>query len=302
MCPRRLLIAAALLALAACGRSSPPTTTAAPPTTTTTAPERLEFGPPVLRGQISDEAVAESSGLVASRRHPGRLWTHNDSDTPPVLYCVEPDGGSCGAWDVTGAGNVDWEDVAAGPGPVPGEHYLYVGDIGDNARSREEVVVYRVVEPAVAGGAPGGTTDTAAAIPLRYEDGPHDAESLLVHPVTGAIYVIVKDLAATGVYRAPPEGGTLTRVGVLGLGLFGLATGADVSPDGRRVAVCTPVGGFELTLERGADFDTIWDRTPVPVALPGRAQGEAIAYRLDGDALFVTSEGYPSPLYEIPRR
>jgi hypothetical protein len=37
------------------------------------------------------------------------------------------------------------------------------------------------------------------------------------------------------------------------------------------------------------------------VAFPGLDQGEGIAYRLDGDALFVSSEGSPSPLYEIPR-
>ena len=37
------------------------------------------------------------------------------------------------------------------------------------------------------------------------------------------------------------------------------------------------------------------------VTLPARDQGEAIAYRLDGDALLVTSEGYPSPLFEVPR-
>ncbi len=299
--------AAVALALAAggCGgTSSPnaPTTTA--PSPATTAAARLAFGPGVLRGEISDERVAESSGLVASRRHPGRLWTHNDSDQPAVLFCVEPDGGPCGGWTVDGATNVDWEDIAAGPGPDPAEHYLYVGDIGDNLRSRGSVVVYRVPEPAVpddATAAGGGTTAPVTALRLRYDDGPHDAESLAVHPDTGAIYLIVKDVGDSGVYRAGAGEDTLTRVGTLGLGLFGLATGADISPDGRRVAVCTPVSGFELTLDPGAEFDTIWDHPPAPVTLPGRPQGEAIAYRLDGDALLLTSEGYPSPLYEIPR-
>lgn len=304
---RRALAVTLALALsavtAACGTSSSPTgpsTTGEAPGSTAGAAARLAFGAPVLRGEIVDERVEESSGLVASRRHPGRLWTHNDSDTPAVLYCVEPDGRTCGGWTVTGADNVDWEDIAAGPGPDPAEHYLYVGDIGDNVRGRTDIVVYRVVEPTV-GDLVGGTTASATAIRLRYDDGPHDAESLAVHPDTGAIYVIVKDLTETGVYRVRAGGDTLTRVGTLGLGLFAFATGADISPDGRRVAVSTLGAGFEYTLDAGADFDTIWHLRPAPVTLPGRAQGESIAYRLDGDALFVTSEGSPSPLYEIPR-
>lgn len=38
-----------------------------------------------------------------------------------------------------------------GGGPVAGTPYLYAADIGDNARSRSEIVVYRVPEPAVTG-------------------------------------------------------------------------------------------------------------------------------------------------------
>ncbi len=310
-----LLLAVVTAMLATCGGSSPSpggsgslpaTTTVAGPTSG--AAGRSAFGPPVLLGEITDERVTESSGLVASRRHPGRLWTHNDSDNPPVLVCVEPDGGPCGGWTVDGAANVDWEDIAAGPGPVAGEHYLYVGDVGDNTVSRDDVVVYRVVEPTVpAPAGPGttggadGVTAPATALRLRYDDGPHDAESLMVHPTTGDLYVITKAIGDTRVYKARPEGGVLTRVGALGLGLLGFATGADISPDGRRVAVSTLVGGFELTLDGGSGFDAVWARPPAAVTLPGRVQGESIAYRLDGDALLVTSEGYPSPLHAVPR-
>ena len=304
---RAMVMAAAVTAGCGGGSSSGGEAPSSPSTritdrATTLAPSA--FGPAVLLGEIVDETVTESSGLVASRRNPGRLWTHNDSDTPPLLSCVEPDGGSCGTWTVDGAANVDWEDIAAGPGPQPGEHYLYVGDIGDNIRSRDEVVVYRVVEPAVSDPDVAGTTaatGAATALRLRYDDGAHDAESLMVHPTNGDLYVVTKELGNTGVYRAPPGGGALTRIATLGIGPFGLVTGADISPDGRRVALCTLVGGFELTLKAGAGFDAIWALAPTALTLPYRAQGEAIAYRLDGDALFLTSEGYPSPLFEVPR-
>ena len=307
-----IAVALALAVTAACSGSSP-TGVDAPPAdsavngnaTTVPAARPSVFDPAVERGKIVDEDVTESSGLVASRRHPGRLWTHNDSDQPPVLFCVEPDGASCGKWTVAGAENLDWEDIAAGPGPVAGEHYLYVGDIGDNVRERDDVVVYRVVEPTVpeAGAGDGGVTQAASALRYRFADGPHDAESVMVHPVTGDVYVVIK-AADAGVYRGPPEGGTLTRVAVVGLGPLGLVSGADISFDGRRVVFCTPFGGFELTLDaaHAGPFDAIWARSPVAVALPPRSQGESVAYRLDGDALFLTSEGYPSPLFEVPRR
>ena len=256
--PRRATVALALaLALAAmgaaCGDSSrsgtPATTTDQVATTTNTTtgpstPAPSRFGAAVLRGTIVDDRVTESSGVVASRRHPGRLWTHNDSDNPPVVFCVEPDGGSCGGWTVDGAGNLDWEDIAAGPGPQPGEHYLYVGDIGDNTRSRDDVVVYRVVEPTVPMDPDhGGTTAPATAIRFRYDDGPHDAESLMVHPTTGDVYVVVKQFGDTGVYRGPPQGGVLTRIATAGLGPFARghrgrhlprrAAGGAVQPRGR---------------------------------------------------------------------
>ena len=60
-----------------------------------------------------------------------------------------------------GATAIDWEDIAIGPGPQAETPYLYVGDIGDNAERRPNIVVYRVAEPKVVGG--GGTHDARPA-------------------------------------------------------------------------------------------------------------------------------------------
>ena len=75
------------------------------------------YGPPERVGDIADKNVVESSGVVASRASPGRLWTHNDSDDGPILYCLERNGRSCGRWQVDGADARDWEDIAAGAAP-----------------------------------------------------------------------------------------------------------------------------------------------------------------------------------------
>lgn len=312
--------ACTLLLAASCG-GGPPATPAedgpATTTLTTAAAQPSGYGAPTTLGILRDPGIAESSGLVASRRNPGLLWTHNDSGDGPYLYCLDARIAGCGVWRVTGARAFDWEDIAIGPGP-----YLYVGDIGDNIAQRKEIVVYRVPEP-VAGGAGGpappaptkaapAATAPAEALRLRYPDGPRDAEALLVHPTTGDLYVVAKKASSATVYRAaapidPAVVTVLTPVGAvrLGGGLSPLddVTGGDVSPDGRRVALSTYGSGYELVLPAGAErFDAIWEQRPNPVALGPRLQGESIAYRLDGGALLTTSEKVPSPVQQVERR
>ena len=276
------------------------------------------YQPFTVLGTITDPGIGESSGLAASRRNPGLLWTHNDSGDEPLVYCLDLKGTPCGVWRVTGAEAWDWEDLAAGPGPRPGEPYLYLGDIGDNVDGRSEIFVYRIPEPAVAAG--GATAPTKAApaasapaeaLTLRFPDGPHNAEALAVHPTTGDVYVITKDAQAARVYKAAApldasKATTMIQVGTirLGAGSRGLeqVTGADISSDGRRAALSTYAQGYELEAPPGGPFDDIWSQPPAPVVLGPRLQGEAIAYRLDGRALLTTSEIVPAPLQQVERR
>jgi hypothetical protein len=273
---------------------------------------------PVTLATLADRAVRESSGIVASRRTPGLFWTHNDSGAGPLVYAFDREGRARGTFRVAGAEARDWEDIAAGPGPARGETYLYAGDIGDNDRKREFVVVYRFPEPQpaphVADGAGSQPRATAPseAIRLKYPDGAHNAEALLVHPSTGDLYVVTKGAQAAGVYKlaAPYAAGevhTLALVATLrGPEFFGaLVTGGDISPDGTRVALCDYAQGYELTLPAGTrGFDDLWTQKPTAVPLGFRLQGESVCYRLDGLALLATSEKTPTPLIEVvlPKR
>ncbi len=289
---------------------------AGPGGTTAVAGAGPAYGPSAVLGTVTDTVIGESSGLAASRRLPGVLWTHNDSGDDPFVYCLDQQARSCGAWRVAGAEAFDWEDMAAGPGPAGGGPSLYLGDIGDNLDQRSEIIVYRVPEPQPPTGAPTskaspGTTPPAEVFRLRYPDGPHNAEALAVHPTTGDLYVITKDAQSAGVYKAPApldpsKPATLARVGAVRLGTgsrgLELVTGADISPDGRRVALATYAQGYELELPAGAVFDDIWAERPVPVALGARLQGESIAYRLDGRALLTTSEIVPFTLQQVERK
>lgn len=270
---------------------------------------------PLQLATLEDRRVKESSGLAASRRTPGLFWTHNDSGDGPFLYAFGADGRRRGVWRVSGARADDWEDMAAGPGPQPGRAYLYVGDIGDNDRSRPHVTVYRVPEPSVGPADADSTrweprpTAPAEAIRLKYPDGRHNAEALVVHPSTGDIYVVVKTgQAACGVYklaaaRATAGVNTLERTAEFRSPspLGSLVTGADIAPDGRRVVLCDYLQAYELRLPEAPDapFDDVWRQTPAAVPVAPRRQGEAVCYRPDGAALALTSEGYPAMFYEV---
>ena len=276
----------------------------------------VSYGQPITLATIKDKSISESSGLVASRTTPGAYWTHNDSGDGPFIYAFDTRGESFGTFRVNGAEARDWEDIAAGPGPQPNRSYLYIGDIGDNDAVRPEVIVYRVAEPALSADtrkftkSRPGSTELADTIRLKYPDGKHDAEALLVHPRTGNLYLVTKVLIANPVVYeavAPFTAGrsiTLRKVGEPRVpSLFGGAiTGGSISPDGRRVALCDYFAGYELVLPAGSsNFDDIWKQKMTSFDLGKRKQGESITYRLDGKAFLATSEGKQSPLIQVLR-
>jgi hypothetical protein len=278
--------------------------------------ESASYGSPVHLADLADRNIAESSGIVASRLNPGLYWTHNDAGDGPFIYAFDRSGASKGVWRVAGADALDWEDIAAGPGPARETSYLYIGDIGDNDQDRKVIIVYRIPEPAVDSAVSASRADPlrtapAEAIRLEFPDGKHNAEALLIHPRTGDLYIITKTKnAACKVYRAtaPFDTSTTVQLGVVGeLQLPGesgwMITGADISPDGRRVVLCDNFSAYELTLaDVDSGFEHIWRRPLASIELGDRRQGEAVCYRHDGLAILATSEETPTPLIEVLRK
>lgn len=141
-------------------------------------------------------ALREASGLAASRRVPGRLWSHNDSGEP-VLVALDVNGSVTGRLRLSDARVEDWEAVAAGP--CPAGSCLYVADIGDNNAARRRITIYRVEEPA----------ESEASVAVKdvfhatYPDGAHDAETLLVTP-DGNLFIVTKgETGPIGLYKFP---------------------------------------------------------------------------------------------------
>ncbi len=258
-------------------------------------PFRLEV---LSTAPLEARRLDEASGAASSSVAPGVVWTHNDSGDGPFLYATDLRGRDLGRVRVDGARNVDWEDLAPGPCIVAPGRCLYVGDIGDNRRRRKHIVVYRLREPAP----PGGASDTLRhvavldSLVLRYPDGAHDAESIVVTK-DGVLLLIAKDRAGPAkLYRvdagAGPANRDLTKVGPLAMQISvltgRLATGAALSPGDSILVVRTYVSLHFFRLTSGSVPTPMGTPrgAPIPVVEP---QGEGVAF--DGpDRLILISE------------
>jgi len=252
-------------------------------------------------GVVQSDLLREVSGIAASRRNPGVLWVHNDSGDAPKVYAIDTKAELLGACTIRGATLRDWEDIAIGPGPDPNQQCLYIGDIGDNQAKRANVTIYRVAEPRVDSTAPFGrmVIGPAETITLTYPDGPRDAETLLVDPLTRDIYIISKRTLFSRVYLAAFPQSTTQRTTMKSVAVmpWGFATGGDVSPDGRRVIVR---GMFNASLWERPAGEPLWrafSGKQVQIPLADEPQGEAICFDAEGQGYFTISEMAHPPLY-----
>lgn len=276
--------------------------------------EQAKYEKPTVVGNLKSDEITESSGLVASKCQTDVIWTHNDSGDGPYIFAINEKGEELGTWKVAGATNKDWEDISERREP-DGKCYLYIGEIGNNKLEREELAVYKVLEPTVIGQTKNSTrnepleTESAFVLRFKYPDSRQNAETLMVHPITGEIYVLSKSKnEPSGVYRLKPEFGESVQIASLISKVTvpavpnGLLTGGDISGDGRHVALCDYFYGYEITLPDSAkSFDEIWTQKPIRLDIGKRNVGEAIAYSQDGNSVLSTSEDRNAPIYQVNR-
>jgi hypothetical protein len=258
-------------------------------------------------GPVANEKIGEASGIAASHLVDDVYWVQNDSGNAPSVFAVGADGRDLGEYELEPATNVDWEDIAVGPGPVAGVSYLYVADIGGNIAPRTSVVIYRVPEPAVDPATPPGQVlplPGVEAINLHYPDGPHDAEGFMVDPVSGRLYVVTKALDKAQVFAAPANLANasttvLTQVATVVFSYIpGLVTAADVSPQGDTVALRTYTHVVMWQRPSGQPLEAAFSQPLCLGAAPGlgtapdqEPQGEGLGFLRSGRGYVTVSEG-----------
>lgn len=273
-----------------------------------------DFSSGTSGGNIESSAIIEASGIAASRRNPGVLWVNNDSGDSARLFALTPSGRHLGIYSIAGASAYDWEDIAVGPGPVEGQSYIFIADIGDNACARSHVSVYRVSEPDVDPEQNPVSTAISGAVRLdmKYAGGADDAESMMVDPENGDLYIVTKRADGNSKvlrYPAPHTPGvqvTMEEVATLHFGSGSLpgstlATAADISPSGSHVIIKTYSNAFIWLRPYGSTLEEAFAGSPCPVPLRSEPQGEAIGFSSDGMSYFTLSEGTGQPLYRFDR-
>jgi len=266
-------------------------------------PDCPSYSAAARAGLVTNPDIVEASGLAASRRNANVLWVHNDKGDTSRVFAISTTGASLATFVLAGAEASDWEDIAVGPGPIGGTSYLYVGDIGDNSATSDTIEVYRVAEPAVVASSAEVTLSGVDRLEFRYPGGQgNNAETLLVDPTTGDIYVVTKsDTGEARVYRASPpfeplRRTTMTLVTTLQFGAAPLlgdpsATGGDISPDGALIAIRSYDTAYAWRRPAGTTVEEAFATAPCSLPVRAESQGEAFGFFSDGTGYFTVSEG-----------
>ena len=230
---------------------------------------------------FTDPRIDESSGLVNLGT---TVATVNDSGDGPYVYDVDKGtGDTVGVTTYSTDAVVDVEAIARGQNGT-----VWVGDIGDNSANRGSVSVYAL--PPVQ---PGDHTVTARRYDFQYKGGPRDAETLLVNPRTGRLFVVSKGLFSGQIFVAPRHlargrPNLLRPIARAG----GTITDGSFTPDGRYVVL--------------RDYSTAdlyvpgtW-RSPAAMELPRQQQGEGLAMLPSGRRVLVSSEGAHTDMWSVP--
>jgi hypothetical protein len=278
------------------------------------APKAPEHGTR-LAGVLLDPQMDEISGLAASRRHRDVLWMHDDGGNPERLFAVSTNGTRLATFRVEGVTKTDWEDIAAFE--LDGKSYLLIADTGDNGGLRRSLQLHVIEEPARIENA---RLRPAWSIAFRWPDGPRDCEAVAVDAQGGQILLFSKKRQPPELFALPlrPPGTALQTAQLLGpltgvpqpspealrrspqrARLDGQVTAADISPDGRTLAVMTYRWLLLYARRDQEPWGEVVSRAPRLELLPWLPQAEALGWSADGRSLFATGEFVPAPLYRI---
>lgn len=265
------------------------------------------FGIGESRGIVQNRELKEASGLTASLRNPGLLWSHNDSGDEARLFLMDDSAKNKAVVYLAGIRAQDWEEVASFQ--RNGESYLIIGDMGDNKGKRPFVRVHVVKEPLYRGGdfyrdtIP--PTDIITHV-LKYEDGPRDAEAMFYDHLDEKLYIISKRELQVGLYETSlpafyADTLVLRKAALLPLKFV---TASSLSTDGQELLIKNLLSVFYWKRSRKESIPTMLRRAGIRLPYQPEFQGEAIAFAGDNSGYYTLSEepfGFKADLRFYPR-
>ncbi|MCB2407260.1 hypothetical protein [Hymenobacter lucidus] len=235
-------------------------------------------------GRLQKNEVAESSGLEIANSA-GDLWTHADGGNTAKLYKITQQGDLLQTLDLEPLANNDWEDLARDD-----DGHLFVGDFGNNQNKRRNLAIYRL------GGSNLRDIDT---IRFRYPDQRDfppkkpfrnfDCEAFFYRQ--DSLYLFTKNRGEgkwVKQYVLPARPGNYTARLVDSVQINTWITAADISPDGRTVAL---LGYGHIYLIDVAPGRKLFDGAKSCLPIPSSGQAEALVFINDHDFVFSNEKG-----------
>ncbi len=273
--------------------------------------------PVIIKGKLQSPWNDETSGLAASSVNKGLLYIHNDSGDTSRFFVINPKGQLKAVYYFKGDtsishGVVDCEDMATGPGPLPGKHYIYLADIGDNRTTvpvRPSVTIYRMQEPVLAPSKELFTGEVLAEpLHFKYPDGARDAETIMIDPLEKLLYIVSKREDSVGVYTTPlnhraGDTAVLTKMTSLffaGFGFLKQITAGCISGDGSQVILKNYTGVYYWKRKGKEPLWKLMMGKPEKRPYVLETQGEAIGFNQDGTGYYTVSEEPDQPIYYYP--
>ena len=250
----------------------------------------------------------EISGITLSSHKNVFAYVHNDSGDKSRFFAIDSNAQLITTISFKGSennGNVrDCEDIAVGKGAKGEQHYVYVGDIGNNFGLRPFVCVYKIAETDIQ---TDKTAITVTAVPvfLRYPDGPRDAETLMIDNIDRLLYIVSKREDSVHVYVSRLDWNkndtiTLTKKAVLffaGSRPQKWIVSGDISRDGSKVILKSLSKVYYWERAAGEPIWKTLSRPPLELPYQKEPQGEAICFDEKGTGYYTTSEGKNQPVY-----
>jgi len=330
--PARLVIIFTILFLSACQSNAPakPGVVISPETQSqaidTASPQQNFPGDSFTvisaqtTGNLQNPELTEVSGLALSTRQSNTLWAINDSGNAAKLFAFNHKGESLGSWKVN-AENRDWEDLSSAW--INGESYLFIADIGDNLRIKDEHKVIVITEP-VLDNNPGAPLEPIHTIRFRYPGKTHNAEALAVDGES--MYVLTKEPLLNGerqashVYRIPislagetqtvnaeliatlaiPSGSIESSI-IASLGGVDVSqpTAFDIHQQNRTAYILTYRSVYRYERKQNQSWAQVLAQPRKKVHTHSLSQAEALAVG-DNGVVWFTSEKRPAPLWALP--
>ncbi|TGE26973.1 hypothetical protein [Hymenobacter metallicola] len=235
-------------------------------------------------GRLNKNEVVESSGLELANSA-GDLWTHGDGGNTAKLYKVTPQGDLLQTLDLDPLTNIDWEDLTRDD-----QNHVYIGDFGNNQNKRRNLAIYRLAGP---------NLQDVDTIRFRYPDQHQfppkkprrnfDCEAFFYHQ--DSLYLFTKNRGEgdwVKQYVLPARPGNHTARLVDSVRINTWITSADISPDGRTVAL---LGYGHVYLIEVASGRKLFDGAKSCLPISASGQAEALVFVNDHDFVFSNEKG-----------